>query len=301
MPSRTLLSPTLAAAIIAGCGEPRTRTTAGARSCYGFKVRPVPAVRPCGNFSSANSDPAVKLSDQQVLCPDADASNVCLPCQVGRGIGSMVHDAQAPGIGFTNTSSPGAHDRAAGTTLLQKGGDLFAGRSSASPDLHPGKAGMGNYNGTGSNGPCVACHMNSGSSHPFLPVTEPPSGKIPVMISRAGICCHNGIVSPSLESASLQAEKDRFAAGLAMLNGSSRAPGGLPWSGRRSVCRPGVPGRSSAISATSTGQVSRSGPTRGGSLLPAQLPTPPGPPYDTIFAEATSDAITYLMPQGVRP
>ena len=203
----------------------KTKEVTGCDAChddngqaYGFKVRAVPAARVYYNFSSANSSPTVKLNNNAVYYPDGGKSNVCLPCHVGRGIGSMVLDALAAGMDFANTNSPGAHDRAAGATLFQRGGYEFAGRSYASSDLQHDKVGIGNFKGTGTSGPCVTCHMKSDHSHSFLPATESASGAISSITSQACAQCHDGVVAPSLTAASLQASKDGFAAALAMLN-----------------------------------------------------------------------------------
>lgn len=185
---------------------------------YGFAVRAVPAVRAYYNFSSSNSSPTVKLNNNPVLYPDAGMSNVCITCHVGRGIGSLVYDAVNAGMDFSNTNSPSAHDRAAGTTLFQRGGYEFAGRSYAASGYQHDKTGMANYNGTGTRGPCVTCHMNSDSSHAFMPVTEDSAGNISGIVSRSCTPCHNGVLAQVVTPATLQASRNGFAAAVAMLN-----------------------------------------------------------------------------------
>jgi len=205
----------------------KTKEVTGCDAChddgkgyaYGFKVRSVPTVRAYYNFSSANSSPTVRLNNKPIYYPEVGNSNVCLPCHTGRGIGSMVYDAQALGMDFSNTNTPGAHDRASGATLFQTGGYEFAGRSYASSDFLHDKVGMGNYQGTGTSGPCVSCHMKSGNTHTFSPVTEDATGaNITAITSTICARCHNGVTAPSLTVTSFQADRDGFAAALAMLN-----------------------------------------------------------------------------------
>jgi hypothetical protein len=186
----------------------------GAGRAYGFGVRAVPAVRAYYNFSSSNSSPTVRLNDKPVYYPDAGASNTCITCHAGRGIGSMVYDAAALGMDFSSTNSPGAHDRAAATTIFQTGGYEFAGRNYTNPSFTHNKTGMANFQGTGTSGPCVTCHMRSDSTHSFDPVTTDAAGKVTAIISRACASCHDA----TLTSVSLETSKEGFAAAFAMLN-----------------------------------------------------------------------------------
>ncbi len=192
----------------------------GAGRAYSWATRSVPPVTIYYNFSSSNSSPTVKLNNKATLYSDAAASNVCIPCHSGRGIGSMIYDAVLAGIDFSNTNSPSAHDRAAAANLFRKGGYEFPGRNYAPTLFLHAKIGIANDHGTGYDGPCVSCHMNSDNTHLFMPVAEDSTGKISSITSRTCARCHNGQVSqaPAMSANFLQTEKEGFAAAIAMLN-----------------------------------------------------------------------------------
>ncbi|ACH40349.1 lipoprotein cytochrome c [Citrifermentans bemidjiense Bem] len=188
----------------------------GAGRAYSWARRAVPPVTIYYNFSSSNSSPTVKLNNKATSYPNVGPSNICLPCHTGRGIGAMIYDAVAAGIDFSNTNSPGAHDFAAGAVLFRKGGYEFAGRDYVPTYFLHDKIGVANEHGTGNDGPCVACHMNSGNSHFFMPVAFDGTGKIAEITSRTCAQCHVG--QYALSPAILQTEKEGFAAAIAMLN-----------------------------------------------------------------------------------
>ena len=224
----------------------------GNGTAYSFKVRAVPAFVAYYNFSSANSSPTVKLNNKPVRYPDLSYSNVCLPCHTGRGTGGMILDAQAAGLDFSNTNSPGAHDFAAGAVLFKEGGYEFPGRVYAPAYFLHDNIGRANEHGTGSKGPCVTCHMNSGTSHIFLPVIHDAAGKISGIVSKTCVQCHVGPYA--LSGAFLQSEKDGFSAALAMLNVLKTDPA-LPASAQnpsRSKVRP-LPNRNSNYDAAFPG------------------------------------------------
>ncbi|TSK05777.1 MAG: cytochrome C [Geobacter sp.] len=168
------------------------------------------------NFSSANSSPTVKLNNKATTYPDVTESNICVPCHSGRGIGSMIYDAVAAGMDFSNTNTPGAHDRAAAALVFRTGGYEFPGRNYV-PDYFLHRfIGVANEHGTGNRGPCVTCHMNNDATHTFLPVQEDSEGIISAITSKTCAHCHIGV--HELSPAFLQSEKDGYAAAIAMLN-----------------------------------------------------------------------------------
>jgi len=190
----------------------------GNGNAYGFQLRAVPAVKMFYNFSSSNSSPTVKLNNKPVNYPDTGASNLCVACHSGRGAGSMIYDAVAQGMDFTNTNSPSAHDRPSALNLFQTGGYEFTGRSYANTTLAHVKVGMGNFNGTGTSGPCVTCHMESPNSHSFLPVTFDSTGAVNTIISNYCKNCHNGVTARAFTILDYNNQKKGFAAALAVLN-----------------------------------------------------------------------------------
>ncbi|HJV65828.1 MAG TPA: cytochrome C [Geomonas sp.] len=190
----------------------------GKGNAYGYQVRKVGAAVIYYNFSSSNSSPTVKLNNKPVSYPDVGDSNVCVPCHTGRGIGSMIYDAQNAGMDFKNTNSPGAHDRATGLTLFQKGGYEFAGLNYSNPIFQHSKVGLANFNGTGNHGPCVACHMTGTNTHTFSPVSFDSTGAVNAIISTACNWCHNGVTSPTISIATYNAKKTGYQSALAILN-----------------------------------------------------------------------------------
>lgn len=190
----------------------------GTGSSYGYQVRQVAALKLYYNYSSAKTFPTVKLNNNPTLYPDVGFSNVCLPCHTGRGIGQMIKEAAAAGLNFANANSPGAHYRAAGATLFQEGGYEFDGRSYGNSDFLHKDIGLRNTRGTGSKGPCIACHMASDSSHLFLPVALDSAKTITDIVSTTCVKCHNGVFEPSWTATSLQTAKTGFAAALTLLN-----------------------------------------------------------------------------------
>ncbi|QXE89121.1 cytochrome C [Geomonas subterranea] len=189
----------------------------GEGRAYSWATRAVPAYNGYYNFSSANSSPTVKLNNKVIAYPNVTDSNVCVPCHSGRGIGSMIYDAVAAGMDFSNTNAPGAHDRAAALLTLRTGGYEFTGRSYVPARFLHGKIGVANEHGTGYDGPCVTCHMKTPSPHGFLPVEKDGAGRISSIVSTACAHCHTG--DPvQMTAAVLQEEKDGYAAALAMLN-----------------------------------------------------------------------------------
>lgn len=190
----------------------------GAGRAYSWATRAVPPVSIYYNFSSASSSPTIKLNNKVTVYPDVTASNVCIPCHSGRGIGSMIYDAQNAGMDFSNGRSPGAHDRASATVLFRTGGYEFAGRSYDETTFLHNRIGVANERGTGNGGPCVTCHMKSSNSHVFMPVTLDDSRAVTGVVSRACRNCHDGSFQPSHTAASLQGKKAGYAAAMAMLN-----------------------------------------------------------------------------------
>ena len=198
----------------------------GNGNAYGFKLRTVPPVRIYYNVSTAwavskITNTTVKLNNSPVDYPDKGASNMCIPCHAGRGVGQLIKAAAAAGLDFSSApSSISAHDRDAAATLARHGGYEYDGRDYANPDeyLHE-KVGIGNTQGTGTRGPCITCHMKSDASHSFEPVKiDPTTGVITTIVSRTCASCHNGSLKPAWTPQTLQAQRAGFQAALTALS-----------------------------------------------------------------------------------
>ena len=138
-----------------------------------------------------------------ITFPDVSSSNVCIPCHAGRRNREYI----ATG---TRSSSPRAHHlSAAGTLFSEKshmlyeydldGDGNFAEHYLNQSYFAHDKIGTAAEPGTGSNGPCVACHMG-GASHTFSVVTE--SGSAITAITNQALCdvCHtsaHGLMTPA--------------------------------------------------------------------------------------------------------
>lgn len=191
----------------------------GKGNAYGYRVRQIGAAVIYHNFSSANSAPTIKLNNKPRTFPNLGDSNVCVPCHAGRGAGSMIFDAQAAGMNFQNTNSPGAHDRASALTLFQNGGGYeFPGMNYTNPSFQHAKVGLANFNGTGNHGPCVACHMSGANTHTFSPVSLDSTGAVNAIVSTACNWCHNGVTTMNMPVAAFNTRKSGYQAALVMLN-----------------------------------------------------------------------------------
>jgi len=127
--------------------------------------------------------------------PDT-ASNLCIACHSGSGSGHEIQeqntDASIYGSNFGGFNS---HYLAAGGILLRTIGYEYSGRiyESASNFEH-NIIGTGAAPGTGSNGPCIGCHMRTPESHSLDPVIKDSGGTITDVPAYEKTCsnCHTG-------------------------------------------------------------------------------------------------------------
>jgi hypothetical protein len=121
--------------------------------------------------------------------PDLAGSNVCMTCHVGREIGDTISglmdstlvSAGTVSINFSNQSFINSHYLTAGGQLFTVTGYEFEGRpyNNISEYRHdkigtPATLQLSPFVDTGSNGPCIGCHMsrpNKNGNHLFLPVS----------------------------------------------------------------------------------------------------------------------------------
>lgn len=142
--------------------------------------------------AATTGDPATT-----VAYPDVAGSNVCMSCHLGRETGDVIkNDQDADGVrGFVNS-----HYLSAGGQLFGKSGYQFTGLSYANPSYFAhDKIGTAAQPGTGTNGPCVGCHMTTSNGHQFTNVTKnATTGAITALTSSACIKCHDGTNGPAL-------------------------------------------------------------------------------------------------------
>jgi hypothetical protein len=117
--------------------------------------------------------------------PDIAGSNVCMLCHTARESGESLHGINDPvllasgaisPVNFGNFSFINSHYLTAGGQLFTATGYNFGSRSYANIDSYKhDKIGLAAAPGTGSNGPCIGCHMsrpNKNGNHIFLPVSR---------------------------------------------------------------------------------------------------------------------------------
>ena len=144
-----------------------------------------------------------------VSYPDVAGSNVCMTCHLGREVGDTIkNDNDADGVrGFVNS-----HYLAAGGQLFGKTGYTFTGRDYTNPSYFAhDKIGSAAAPGTGTNGPCVGCHMTSPNKHKFTNVST-SGGVITAITSSACATCHAGAYA--LTPAKLETEAEEYNASL---------------------------------------------------------------------------------------
>lgn len=141
-----------------------------------------------------------------VTYPNVSGSNVCVACHTGRETGdSIKNDSDADGVrSFLNS-----HYLAAGGQLFGTTGYEYAGLNYANPSYFAhDKIGSSAAPGTGTNGPCVGCHMKTDNSHLFTNVTKNATGAITAITSTACATCHTG--NYALTPAKLTEEEEEY-------------------------------------------------------------------------------------------
>jgi len=160
-------------------------------------------------------------NNAKVSYPDVFGSNICLSCHTGRETGdSIKNDTSATGVrSFLNS-----HYLTAGGQLFGTTGYEYAGLNYNNPSYFAhDKIGTSAAAGTGSNGPCVGCHMKSSSSHKFTNVTKNAAGAITAINSTACVTCHTG--NYALTPAKLTEEEEDYQAAIAAAKAAMAAKG----------------------------------------------------------------------------
>ena len=193
--------------------------------CYGCHTNYYGGLRDPGAITASYTG----VSPEPVF-PDVEGSNICMACHTGRENGDSIKVSTAR---FDNASFINSHYLTAGATLFTTSGYEYGTLSyaNASSFKHD-KIGLTTAPGTGSNGPCVGCHMTSPTDandqtqgkHRFLPVTE-TAGVITAITSAncASSGCHTG--ASALTASGLETEKEYALNALAALDNQLRVRG----------------------------------------------------------------------------
>lgn len=215
---------------------------------YGYARRSVPKVTAYYNYSVNVSGAKIRLNaTKEATYPnivarfdDLNTSNICMGCHVGResgdtlqALGSELAIVSATDTLFKNVSFINSHYLTAGATLFRKSGYEFPGRNYEDDAGYKHKSiGSGNSFGTGNDGPCVTCHLQSGapssSRHSFMPVKKetvtgasdlPIDQPITEILSPKCANCHFAGSGTTFDgtAVSLQGIKTRYRAALAAL------------------------------------------------------------------------------------
>lgn len=160
--------------------------------------------------AATTGDPATT-----VTYPDINESNVCMACHLGRETGQVIkNNVDADGVrSFINS-----HYLTAGATLFSESGYEYAGKT-YSAGFHKG-VGLTDLQGTGTDGPCVACHMSGVETHTFEVVEKDTDGTITGIASTACDNCH-----ATMSAELLEGKKAEFEEALGALKDALEAKG----------------------------------------------------------------------------
>ncbi len=148
--------------------------------------------------------------------PDLAGSNICMPCHTGRQNGESIKNMNLPGVttaDFSNFSIVNDHHFTAAGTVFGTGGYRFDadGRSYDDPSFYMHKKiGSPAAPNTGTNGPCIGCHMSRTEKHLFMPV-DTTTGNVDGTITNVAttVCnnCHIGTEAQVMSPGMLERQK----------------------------------------------------------------------------------------------
>ncbi|HUJ18442.1 MAG TPA: hypothetical protein VL197_10685 [Nitrospirota bacterium] len=156
--------------------------------------------------------------------PDLAGSNICMPCHTGRQNGDSIKNMNVGAVvpvDFTNRTIIDGHHFMVGAVMFRTAGYNYSGRdyTNIARYLHD-KIGTAGAPDTGTNGPCVGCHMsrpNGVGDHLFFPaafddnqtVISSITGSITSIPSEVCSKCHG--LNDSSFVAMINNEKNLFA------------------------------------------------------------------------------------------
>ncbi len=154
------------------------------------------------SYSTTTNNITYVVSEASHQYPDVKASNVCMACHTGRESGETLKNLSlttAPSItSYANLSFINSHYLATGGTVFTATGYEFDGFSYANiSSYRHDQIGSSAAPSTGTNGPCVGCHMSrpgGNGDHLFMPVSRSTNtatpGHIDGVASEVCIYCH---------------------------------------------------------------------------------------------------------------
>lgn len=165
--------------------------------------------------------PIQPYTDDTYTNPDVgNTSNLCIKCHSGTQSGRSIKTKVAAGADFTNLAFIGSHSAAAAGILFKSIGYEFSGQNYSNKwHFKHDQIGISNFTAynynTGSNGPCVGCHMSSSNKHTFSPLTKDTGGVVTAVISTSCAGCHTG--PAYLDAGRINSRETKFAATLLAL------------------------------------------------------------------------------------
>lgn len=122
---------------------------------------------------------------------NASGSFVCASCHSGRETGEYIRSYPAA-IAGKNFGTFNSHYLTAGGILYRTIGYEYSGLSYSNPSTFAHDTIGVSATNTGTNGPCVECHMSTTDSHLFLPTTRDQATGAVTAIAASAVCetCH---------------------------------------------------------------------------------------------------------------
>jgi 5-methylcytosine-specific restriction endonuclease McrA len=179
------------------------------------------------------------VDGENPVLPDVGESNLCINCHSGRGnMDSYVENSVAnpatdmselrPGFGGNTINVTSAHYLTAAATIFQE--ETRIGYEYPGQDYTDASYFEHNIIAADSEGPCVACHMETDEPHAWEIVSKDETGAITALNSSACVECHDGSHGAALvaqdsdagtaaaAAAFLEAEAEGYHEALEILN-----------------------------------------------------------------------------------
>jgi hypothetical protein len=152
------------------------------------------------NYDFASGGKTVSLVSHAY--PDVLGSNVCMLCHTAREIGDTIKGINDPvllsagsvsAVNFGSFGFVNSHYLSAGATIFTTSGYTFGDRNYQNIAAYRhDQIGTPGAPGTGTNGPCIGCHMsrpNKNGNHLFLPVSRARNGNTVTVTGIASEVC----------------------------------------------------------------------------------------------------------------
>jgi nitrate reductase cytochrome c-type subunit len=205
-------------------GDPATDNRSEMLYCYGCHTNYYGGLRDPGPVTATYTG----VTPEPVF-PDVKGSNICLACHTGRESGETI---KAATDNFGNKSFINSHYLTGGATLFGVSGYEYASLDYTNvTNFSHDEISTTAQPGTGSNGPCVGCHMSSSlnpadpgqGKHKFLNVGLDNTGSGEIITTAVCTTCHTGAFAMTITE--LNATENAALLGLSVLDNALRARG----------------------------------------------------------------------------